>query len=397
MARTTATLINHQNKITILNLIRQQGTISRARLARISGMSAPTVTRIVDSLIHSERLVREAGEGNSSGGRRPNLVTFNGEEHFVIGIDLSPRFITAVLTDLNSRVLVSERQATNPDDGFETIIKRVAELIRKLIGVSGLDEEKIIGVGMGIAGFINVHENIVLTSPNFGWERVHPDEELKKYLGYPIVYDNLTRVMALGELHYGAGERFDNFICLKLGMGLGSGVILDRKPFFGAHGYGSEAGHTIIQADSLYRCKCGNNGCFEALVSGQYILKKIETLITSDELAELNDSIDPLEAAIDMIASDPGRFSLLLGELTENLSLGITNLIHSYDPEAIVLGGVIAELGELLMAPVRERVRNLVVPHFQTECEILKVSAGEQSVAMGAVALMLEQVLNLNI
>ena len=397
MARITAKLINRQNKITILNLIRQQGTVSRAELAKISGMSAPTVTRIVDSLINTEHLVREAGEGDSSGGRRPNLVSFNGEDHYVIGIDLSPRFITAVLSDLTSRVIISEHQATNPEDGFELIMSRVAALIKKMISESGFSDGKIIGVGLGIAGFIDIHEHIVLTSPNFGWERVHPDKELGKYIDYPVVYDNLTRVMALGELHYAAGERFDNFICLKMGMGLGSGVIIDRKPFFGAHGFGSEAGHTIINSASSYRCKCGNMGCFEALVSGQYILSKIETVIEGEEYVSLMGEPDPLASAIAMIISDTERFSELLEELIENLSLGITNLIHSYDPEAIVLGGVVSELGDQLIKPVRRRVRDLVIPHFHTECEILKAAAGEQSVAMGAVALILEEVLNLNI
>ena len=397
MARMTAELINRQNKITILNLIRQKGSVSRAELAKISGMSAPTVTRIVDSLINSEHLVRDAGEGSSSGGRRPNLVSFNGEEHFVIGIDLSPRFITAVLSDLNSRVIISERQATCPEDGFELIMSRVADLIKKMISSSGSPEEKIVGVGLGVAGFIDIHEHIVQTSPNFGWERVHPDNELNKYIGYPVVYDNLTRVMALGELHYGAGERFDNFICLKMGMGLGSGVIFDRKPFYGAHGFGSEAGHTIINSRSPYRCKCGNNGCFEALVSGQYILSRMETIIGGEEYVALLGNPDPLASAIAMIISDNQRFSELLKELISNLSFGITNLIHSYDPEAIILGGVVSELGDLLIKPVRRRVRDLVVPHFHTECEILKVAAGEQSVAMGAVALILEEVLNLNI
>ena len=294
MARATAELINRQNKITILNLIRQKGAVSRTELARESGMSAPTVTRIVDSLINSEKLVQEIGEGDSSGGRRPNLISFAGNRYFVIGIDLSPRFITGVLTNLESRILTENRMPTFTEDGFERIMERVGELVNSLVSQAGIPTDKLIGVGLGVAGFIDVRRNLLLASPNFNWERVDPGTELQKHIEFPVIFDNLTRVMALGELHYGAGAQYDNFVCLKLGMGLGSGVIIDRKPFIGSHGYGSEAGHTVIDSESSRICKCGNRGCFEALAAGQFILDELRTALDEDQARKLDNSPDPL-------------------------------------------------------------------------------------------------------
>jgi len=397
MKKTTAEVINHQNKIMILNLIRRSGTISRASLAKKSGMSAPTVTRIVDSLINTEGLVKNAGEGSSSGGRKPNLITFNGEDHKVIGIDLSPRYITAIITDLNCKVIASKKIITKNLVSFENTMKVVSELIIELINNSALKKDEIIGVGLGVAGFINVKDKVVLTSPNFSWSNVHPDLELNKYLNYPVIYDNLTRVMALGELHYGVGKKYNNFICLKLGMGLGAGVIIDRKPYIGAHGYGSEAGHTIIDSRSEYRCKCGNFGCFEALASGNFILNRISKDLNKNEYEALMSSEDPLDESIGLIKSDTLRFSQLLNELADSLAIGIINQIHSHDPQAIVLGGVLTGLGEILIDSVKKRVEKLLIPYFQTDYEILLSTHGENSVAMGAVALVLEQILKLSL
>lgn len=390
MARATSKLINKQNKITILNTVRQEGAISRADISKKTKISAPTVTRIIEDLISEDNLVKDIGEGDSSGGRRPNLVSFAGEKHYVIGIDLSPRYISGILTDLNSKIISEIKVLTSPGEGFEKIIERTGSLIGVLINQAQIDESKIKGVGLGVAGFIDMQNQVLLRSPNFGWENVNPQKELQKYTDFPIVYDNLTRVMALGELHYGAGSEYDDFVCLKLGMGVGAGVIIDRKPFYGSHGCGSESGHSIIDLNSNIQCTCGNRGCFEALASGNYILSRMK-----DENLSLDN--DPLANAIQLIQENPEKFKDLVDDLVLHLSIGILNQIHTYDPQAIVLGGHISELGSVLLEPVKEKVLSMIIPHFQTDIDIRIVEYGEKAVSMGAVALVLDKILQLEI
>ena len=284
---------------------------------------------------------------------------------------------------------------TFTEDGFERIMERVGELVNALVSQAGIPTEKLIGVGMGVAGFIDVRRHLLLASPNFNWERVNPGTELQKHIDFPVIFDNLTRVMALGELHYGAGAQYDNFVCLKLGMGLGSGVIIDRKPLIGSHGYGSEAGHTVIDSESSRICKCGNRGCFEALVAGQFILDELRTRLDDEQVRKLDNSPDPLISAIELMKEDPEAYREIISSITDSLAIGITNQIHSYDPDAVILGGVIAELDDLILDPVRRKVSDMVVAHFENDCEIRKVAYGEKSVAMGAVALVLERILNL--
>lgn len=229
----SAEYINRLNKIKVLNLIRNEGPISRAQIVKQSGISAPTVTRIVDSLINEEELAVNIGTGVSSGGRPPVIVKFNGASHYVIGIDWGRTHIHGVLTNLNAETLIDIDVPTEIDHDFDSDLNKVIEVIDYLIENSGIEKEDLLGIGIAAAGFIKQGSGVIEYSPNFNWENVDIQTPVRNKFGVPVFVDNVSRVMGLGELWFGEGQDIKNFIFVNVGYGIGSGIIINGQPFYG--------------------------------------------------------------------------------------------------------------------------------------------------------------------
>ncbi len=269
----SAEFINRLNKIKVLNLIRESGKISRAGIVKETGLSAPTVTRIVDSLINNEKLVEHLGIGESSGGRPPLIVRFNGEESYVIGVDWGRTHIFGVLANLNGKSLTELDIMTDVSDDFQKDMNRVVDLIEKLLRKSGIDKKTLKGIGVAAAGFVNKRNHIIEYSPNFKWENADIKQPLIDHFQVPVMVDNVSRVMALGELLYGIGETCKDFIFINVGYGIGAGIISNGRPFFGFDGMAGEIGHNRVVGPVTggRKCACGKMDCLECYSSGRGI------------------------------------------------------------------------------------------------------------------------------
>jgi DNA-binding transcriptional ArsR family regulator len=183
----TAKYINKLNKVKVLNLIRNSDRISRADIAKTTELSAPTVSRIVESLM-DVGLVDETGPGDSTGGRRPTLLKFSADNNFIIGIDLGTTNIYGVLSNLEAKIIAEKSCPTRVQDGFQSIMARTAEVIEELKSQLGDKAGRIFGVGMAVAGLINRDRNIVEFSPDFHWHNVDVVGELSRRHNIPIVF-----------------------------------------------------------------------------------------------------------------------------------------------------------------------------------------------------------------
>lgn len=394
--------INKLNKIKILNIIREKGSISRAGIAKISGISAPTVTRIVGSLMTEEGLVHEIGAGTSSGGRRPTLIEFLGSDNFVIGIDLGSTHIYSMLCNLNAEIVADEIRDTVVEDGFDRIMDTVGDVIDGLSKNPHIKGKKIFGVGLAVAGLINRWKNVVELSPDFHWNNVDIIKTLSKRCDMPIIFDNVTRVMALGELWYGIGDRIKNFIVVNVGYGIGAGIVIDGKPHYGPRGFAGEFGHITLEKDSDAKCECGNTGCLEALASGRAI-----ALAAQKALGESAESIlfeacrnELSEITAEMVADAAKKGDRLALEVFENaaeyIGIGIAGLINLLSPEAVLIGGGVSEAGDLLFDTVRRVVSSRELHVASRKVLVEPVTFGMKTAAMGSVALILNEVLHLN-
>jgi len=395
--------VRRLNQVKILNVIRERRSVSRADISKITGLSPPTVTRVVGELIKPHGLAIEVGEGQPQGGRPPVLIRFNAEQNLVIGIDLGTTHIYGVLSDLNGKVISEIRIPTEVQTGAAGVLRRVEIVTKRLAEDSCVDAKRILGIGMAVAGLIDRDRKIVTFSPDFGWENVEIRRALSHSCDLPIIFDNVTRVMALGELHYGVGKQYRNFVCVNVGHGIGSGIVIDGQVLYGAEGFAGEFGHFILDKDSTIRCMCGNYGCLEALASGRAIGVSAQNALAEGRPSMLREMCHNSLTAVsaEMVAAAAKQGDAVAVEVfrqaMEYLGTGIAGLISLLNPQAVVIGGGVSQAGDLFFAGIREQVEKRVMNKHGRSVKILPVTLGVRSAAMGAVSLILNEVLNLNI
>lgn len=396
--------INRLNKIKILGLIREHGTISRAEIVTRSGLSAPTVTRIVDSLINEEKLVVSLGMGASKGGRPPVMLKFNGDKNYVIGIDLGATATRGVLSNLNGKFIDEIEVPTRLEDGFEEIIGDVATMIRQLAASKKKSSiSSILGVGIAVAGLVDLKKNIVEYSPDFNWHNVDIIGTLRDQVEFPIIFDNVTRLMALGGLCYGKGRKSRNFICVNVGYGIGSGIVANGEILTGMDGFAGEFGHMTIDKDSDIQCNCKKYGCLEALASGKAIALTAQSRLAWGQDSLLNEMCngDISKVTTKMVADaakegDELAMSVFKRAM-EYIGIGIANLVNLFNPELIVIGGGVSLAGDIFFENIREVVNKHVMQSTQRHLQILPVAHGKNAALMGAFALIVSRVLNLDL
>ncbi|MFO7934392.1 MAG: ROK family transcriptional regulator [Bacteroidales bacterium] len=399
-----AVYINRLNKIKILGLIREHGTISRAEIVTRSGLSAPTVTRIVDSLINEEKLVVSLGMGASKGGRPPVMLKFNGDKNYVIGIDLGATATRGVLSNLNGKFIDEIEVPTRLEDGFEEIIGDVATMIRQLAASKKKSSiSSILGVGIAVAGLVDLKKNIVEYSPDFNWHNVDIIGTLRDQVEFPIIFDNVTRLMALGGLCYGKGRKSRNFICVNVGYGIGSGIVANGEILTGMDGFAGEFGHMTIDKDSDIQCNCKKYGCLEALASGKAIALTAQSRLAWGQDSLLNEMCngDISKVTTKMVADaakegDELAMSVFKRAM-EYIGIGIANLVNLFNPELIVIGGGVSLAGDIFFENIREVVNKHVMQSTQRHLQILPVAHGKNAALMGAFALIVSRVLNLDL
>lgn len=399
---TNISYVSKINKTKILALIRSRELISRAEIGKEMGLSLPTVSRLVDSLIHHERLVTEEGTAAPSRGRPPQLVRFAGDSNYVIGLNIGATTVSGILSNLNAEIQVELRIPSQPRDGFHTMMRRTAELIERLILESQVDSRQVLGVGIGIGGLVDPQTSRISYSAIFDWIDVDIPAELNRYVNLPIKVDNDVRVMALGELWYGIGEKVKNFICVHVGYGIGAAYIQDGKPYFGSTGMAGEFGYITVEKDSS-RADSGIRGCLQSLASGHAIAEKAQEALSENPDSLLHSlcggdlsNITAKNVADAAIQGD-ALSKEILAQAAEYLGIGIANLVNLLNPQAIVIGGGVSRTGDDFIDCVRKAVYPRVLPGLTNKLIIQPSAHGNRSKVLGAIALALNEVLSLNI
>jgi len=398
-----AVYINKLNKIKVLELIRETGPVSRADIVKITGLSAPTVTRIVDGFIHDDKLVDDVGMGSSSGGRPPLLVKFNGQQNYVIGIDLGATYTRGALSDLDGKFIKEIRISTRLGSSFDTIMEDLSHLIFRLSNENtAIRKGKIFGVGIAVAGLINRKKNLVEYSPVFDWYNVDIVKALQERIEFPVIFDNVTRLMALGGLSYGTGQKLYNFICVNIGYGIGAGIIVDGKLLMGADGFAGEFGHITVDKDSDIQCSCKKYGCLEALASGKAIAHTARSRLARGQSSVLYEMCggDISKVTAKMVADaarkgDEMAYNVFTRAM-EYIGIGLSNLINIFNPELITIGGGVSLAGDIFFDNIRKSVDQNIMQPTSRKVKIIPVAFGENAALMGAFALILNKVINLD-
>lgn len=393
-------VMNQINRRVILQLIRQKRTISRADLVKLTGLAAPTVSRIVDKLVHEENLARYCGVGHSNGGRPPVLVEFNGSEKFVLGIDIGATLIRGVLANLDADIVMEIQIPTGKEEGYEAVVNNVVSVVERLMNRRGVDADTVSGLGVGVAGLLSKNKEVLQVSPDFGWTNVSLKQDIKQRVPIPVFLENSTRLMALGEKAYGAGKDLKNFIVINVGYGIAAGLVIAGEVGDGGHGFSGEFGHMTIQPDSDITCDCGRKGCLEALASGRRIELAAREKLPADSLLNTLSGDNPARIDAKMVFEaykngDPFAASICTDAM-QSLSVGIANLIHLLDPTHVFIGGGVSLNGEpfwnFMQQELRERI---LVPN--RDVKLVPATFKEYATVIGSMAMVLDEMLGLEI
>ncbi|MFZ5817825.1 MAG: ROK family transcriptional regulator [Bacillota bacterium] len=389
-------LIRAINKQRVLRLIRSAGSISRADLAEQTGLTRPTVSAVVAELLE-EGWVEEVGTGESSGGRPPILLRFNPQARWVIGAELGAGHVRAVLADLSGQVVRRIKHRVESSDPLVEI-GRVEQAIRTLIAELPPTRLPIpvAGVGLGITGLVDRKNGLWRYSPHYEVRNLPVVQLLEERLVLPVWIENDARAMAWGERSFGAARGVDNLAYIRVGVGIGAGIIIGGELYGGAHEGAGEIGHTIVMENGP-RCRCGSDGCLETLASAVAIARRAHQRLAAGEPSLIRDllegQIEKVIATTVIEAADAGD-SLAretLAEAGRYLGLGIGSMINLLNPAMVIVGGGTSRAGELLMGPLREAAFSRALPTVREKVPIVRTALGEDSGPLGGAALVIEE------
>jgi predicted NBD/HSP70 family sugar kinase len=381
----------------IFRSVRDAGTISRAELARNSGLNPATVTHIVRELLE-EGLVEEAGFSESSGGRRSELLRLRAEHRYIVAISLGRRSIAGMLTDLGMRKVI-ERRLTTPSLAHppEITLPALLALIQDLIAGSDVSPAQISGIGICAPGPLNARRGLLLTPPNFPtWGNTPLQVIVEGQTGLPTFIDNDANACALAERWFGMARGIDNFVYILAEGGVGSGIVIGGDIFRGQHDVAGEIGHTTIDRHGP-RCDCGNHGCLELYASPAGIEQRVSGAVHAGEQTLALDLADgkPERITFEKIVAAAQQGDALarqaLLEMSDALGVGIVNVVNSLDPEAVILGGRLALAGDLLLERVREIVASRAMIHALRPLNIQLGALRTDAPMIGAFTLVLRE------
>ena len=377
-------LIRDINRSAVLNLVKTEEAISRAEIARRSGLSPATVSGIVSSLIE-EGLVYEKEEGHSRGGRKPILLALNEKGGYVVGIKLMSDHAIGALTDLESTIIAKQVEDFQ-GQSQEKVLDTLETLVNKL--QQDIDPRKLLGVGIGLPGLVDAEAGILKQSPFFQWFDVPLAEKLEERLELPVYVDNDVNTLTLVEQLFGPWQEVDNFILVTIGRGVGLGIVVNGALYRGANGGGGEFGHTVIDPQGPH-CACGNRGCLETYVADPALLRLAQEA-TRD--GDLPGPVEDVETLVALGQEEQPAAVHIFEQAGQKLGQGIANLINLLSPRMVIVSGEGARAGDLIFDPMREAIQRHVMPGLSSTFDIHIDPWEDDDWARGAASLVLQQV-----
>ncbi len=324
---TNAALMRCKNEKIILSLINKE-PISRAQIAKRTGLTKAAVTIIVDDL-KKRGIVTEEKACSSSVGRNPLMLYLNGDSVYMIGVNIARTGITVGITDLCGRVIIENSLSiSSPDKAFD----KIKQMVKKQLSKTDIDASKIYKVAVVTPGPVDVKEGKILNPPNFNeWHNTSIVHEMKKIFDYDIVFGNVATAAAIAEKYFGTAKESNSFIALQVDEGIGAGIIINDKVFGGT----CEIGHISIKYDGEL-CECGNVGCLEKYACIPNILKNTGYK-SWGECVDKNDE------------------KILCAE-SEYLSTAIITAKNIFNIDSVILCGDITYKSEKLISKISENI-----------------------------------------
>lgn len=392
--RVDKTVVNELNRQEVLNVIRRHGSISRTDVAHLTGLSVPTVMKIVESFLQMG-LVREAGKRPSNGGKPPVLLQFVPDAYFCVGVEIGATKILGVMADCAGSILYRLQIPNSTSYSDEEFLSRIAYVIHGILENSGVALSQVLGIGVGMPGLIRASDSMVVFSPVLQRQNLNIYDYLAHKFDLPIMVDSIHRALVMGEKKYGHCKDSDHFVTINLGYGIGAGLFMNGSVYGGGCGFAGEIGHTILDPNGP-ECFCGNRGCLETLGSALAMTRDAAARIQAGEETMLTHMVegdlDKLEAKhiFDAAKQGDGLASQIVENAINYIGMGIANITNVIDPDYVVIEGGLSLAGDFLLKPLTQAWRQYRMNFSGTNTRIVLSEFGADATAIGASAMIFD-------
>lgn len=375
------------NKHAAVDLIRfAEKGVSRTDIAEELGLTRAGVTIIVNDLLESG-IILETNSRSTPSGRPPVVLELNPEYGFVAAIDMGATHLSVAVGDFSARILQETEQPFRIDNGPETCLKEVSQALQGIVKKCGIEIKDLSAVGVSVPGPVVTDAGMVMAPPIMpGWDRFPIRDTLEKLWKVSVTINNDADLGALGEWAYGAGRGEKNLAFIKVGSGIGAGLIIDQQIYVGSTGSAGEIGHLTIDKNGPL-CTCGNYGCLEAFAGGSAIEIQAQKLVASGQRTLLAKSSQN-KISVSDVADAARRGDLAAQEIIKRagtfIGIAIANLINMINPSIVIIGGGVAQVGDLITGPIRQEVRERSLPAAEHVVRITTAMLGRRSSLMGA-------------
>ncbi|MGI8781818.1 MAG: ROK family protein [Solirubrobacteraceae bacterium] len=368
------------NRRRVINALRQHGMISRAGIARRTGLSRSTVSSLVSEL-QSDGLVVERAEPGAAhgehGGRPPILLSFDASAGAALGIDFGHSHVRVAVSDLSSSILAERAVPMDTDHAADEGLDVAVDLVDEVLAEAGVERSRVIGAGLGLPGPVDQSDGVIGSSAILpGWVGVAAGEEMRRRLDIPVSVDNDANLGALAELSHGAGRGASDLVYLKVASGIGAGLILGGRLYRGWGGMAGELGHVLVDPEGAI-CRCGNRGCLETAASTGALLDLLRRSHGDLTVAGMLTLARDGALGCRRVIADAGRV----------VGSAAAMLFNVLNPQRLVVGGDLADAGDLLLDGVRSSVRLSALPAAADAALVVAGVLGERAQVLGALAL----------
>jgi predicted NBD/HSP70 family sugar kinase len=374
------------NRRRVIEALGQRGVASRADLARATGLSRSTVSSVVADLqragLVSERPAPEGVPSEAGVGRPPVMIALDRSAGGVVGIDFGHSHVAVAVADLSHTVLAELWRDLDVDHAAADGLNTAVDLVQEALAESGVDDDRVLGVGMGLPGPIHVPGGTVgSTSILPGWVGVDARAVMSERLGFPVRVENDANLGALAELVFGEGRGLSDFAYLKVSSGVGAGFVVGGRLHRGVGGTAGEIGHTQFREGGDV-CRCGNRGCLETVAATGPITAAVSAgrgeSVTVAGVIELADRGDALAQRV-------------LADAGHEIGVALANLCNLLNPERVIVGGEMSAAGDVLLEPIVQSLRRHAIPTAASDVDVVAGRLGKRAEVMGALAVVLRE------
>ncbi|GAA3225906.1 ROK family transcriptional regulator [Actinocorallia longicatena] len=361
----------------LLALLREEGALTRAELATVTGLARSTISLRLDALAGAGWIMPADG-AVSSGGRPATAFVFNPAARVVLAADLGATHARLAVTDLDGRILAERTDDLRIGDGPEKVLGWLSGEFPNLLGPAGRRLDEVCGLGLGLPGQVDHGSGRPGPEAKMpGWEGFDVPGLLGERLNVPVLVDNDVNIMAVGE--HSTDPQVEHLILVKLGTGIGSGIITGRRLHRGARAAAGDVGHIPVAAAQGLPCACGKIGCLESVAGGAALAARLGVADTREVVGLV---LDGRPDALRLV----GAAGRAIGEV-------LGTLVTFVNPSEVVIAGDLAEAGEPLLSGIRERIGAVAVPRTTEHLAVRASHLGDRAGVTGAARLVIEHAL----